>query len=106
MNMKEIEKRLEVKTIVISTFINIIAIIVLFLASYALAGNVYQTVFHTLVSYMIVLTMSIFFWIWWTFRNMKTKTNIKFGITLLLLILLAVGLWFLWTVVNFVMNFL
>jgi hypothetical protein len=89
MDWKGLEQGISWKPIFLCTLLNLAAAGAAFFASILLTSSFFLAIFYTLFAWIITVTMSFLFWIWWFFEKIRdVPRGIKAGFTGVMVFLL------------------
>jgi hypothetical protein len=90
MDWRKMQVTFSWKPILLCAGLNLLAAGIVFLGSFLLTGSVITTVFNTMFGWFITLTVSVLYWIWWFFENIRNvPEKIKAAFTAVMLFLLV-----------------
>ena len=98
---RKIEKRIDVKAIVICWAFNIGVALVVFAAVWYSTLNPFASVMYTMYSWACTLILSVLYWLFWISRKLESA-RAKVTASLLIVFMLAAGLLIVWQMVNLI----
>ena len=98
MDLRKIEKKLDVKAIFRSVFLNLIIAGLVFFSTYFISSNVLKAFYYMFITWSLTLSLSAGYWVWYVFKKIKAKSGTKRCISYILVAILLASLVLVWYV--------
>jgi hypothetical protein len=96
MDVRKMEKRLNLRAIMANLMFNVLAAAGVFAATYLILHSISAAVFYTFVSWSLTLSLSAGYWIWYLFRRIRGGMTLKKNIACFLVIMVFSALVMIW----------